>query len=395
MAHAELSPSSASRWMQCPGSVAACRGLEDNGNQYANDGTTMHTVAELCLTKGTKAADYVGQTFSKDGFSTVFTPELASATQQYVDYVNDVTASTGGELLVEQKLSISSITGEADAHGTSDAVILAGDELIVIDLKGGQGVAVDAIENPQLQIYALAAYEEFSLAYDFKQVRMVIHQPRLGVVSEWTQSVDDLQAFGIEVTMAAATTRMADAPLHPTTKGCKFCRAKANCQALAKEALNDFDVVTPEDASASHLAQVMAKADMFEAWIKAIRAETEKRLLSGNEVPGFKLVAGKRGNRAWSNPEEAEAWLKARMKLDELYDFKLVSPTTLTKRLEPWVDANGVTRDPVLGPRQQKQVLEMIVQPEGKPSVAPQSDKRPALVMSATTDDLSDVSDLI
>ena len=392
MGHAKLSPSSAVRWMSCPGSVALSQGVADKGSQYANDGTSMHTVAELCLTTGSKAAEYVGQTFSRDGFHTLFTPELATATQQYVDYVNDVVASTGGTLLVEQRLPISSLTGEPDAYGTSDVVILAGDELIVTDLKGGMGVAVDAIENPQLQIYALAAYEEFSLAYDFKQVRMVIHQPRLNSVSEWVQSVDDLVAFGVQVTLAAEQTRLPDAPLHPTTKGCKFCKAKATCPAIAKEVLEAFEVVSePGDADVGHLAMAMAKSDLIEGWVKAIRAEVERRMLEGKTVPGYKLVQGKRGNRAWANPAEAEEWLKARVKLDEMYDFKLASPTTISKRLEEWVDAEGMTRKPVLGVRQQKMLLDLITQKDGSPSVAPESDKRPALVFDATAE-FSDLS---
>ena len=159
--HAELSPSSASRWMQCPGSVALSRGLKDSASSHAAEGTAMHSVAELCLTDGSTAASHVGEVFSRDGFDITFTADLAEAVQRYVDYVNDVAAANFGELLVEQRLSISEITGEADAYGTSDAVILMGDELCIIDLKGGMGVPVDADDNPQLMIYALAALQAF------------------------------------------------------------------------------------------------------------------------------------------------------------------------------------------------------------------------------------------
>lgn len=380
-AHAELSPSSASRWMACPGSVALSRGIKDSASSHSAEGTAMHTVAELCLTDGSSAASHVGEVFSRDGFDITFTADLAEAVQRYVDYVTDITAANFGELLVEQRLSISEITGEADAYGTSDAVVLMGDELCIIDLKGGMGVPVDADDNPQLMIYALAALNEYSLVNDFKTIRMVIHQPRLNKVSEWVIPVEQLLAFGKEVAMAAATTKMADAPLHPSSKACRWCKAKATCPAIAAEAMEAFEAVVPEDAPVNHLAQVMAKADLIEGWVKAVRAEVERRLLDGHEVPGFKLVQGKRGNRSWANPAEAEAWLKHRLKLDELYDFKLASPTTITKRLEPWIDANGVSREPVLGPRQQKDLALMITQKEGAPSVAPESDKRPALVI--------------
>jgi hypothetical protein len=357
--------------------------MSDSSSGFADEGTDAHELAALCLVSGDKAATHLGRVMGKGN---TVGPEMSLAVQDYVDYVNDVVKAVDGVLLVEQRLPISMITGEDDSYGTSDVVILSAGELCVIDLKYGRGVAVDAIENPQLQIYGLAAYHEFSVVHDFDRVRMVIHQPRLGAVSEWSQSVDDLLAFGNEVTMAAATTRLADAPLHPSIDACRFCKAKANCRAIHAEVLGAFEAVQPEDADARHLAQAMAKADLIEGWLKAVRAEVERRLLDGHSVPGFKLVMGKRGNRAWSNAEEAEAWLKPRMKLDEMYDFKLVSPTTLSKRLEPWVDSNGVTREPVLGPRQQKQLQELITQKEGAPSVAHESDKRPALVRDAVTD---------
>ncbi len=396
MAHAELSPSSASRWMTCPGSVALCRGLEDKPSKYAAEGTAMHTVAELCLTKGDPAVKYAGQTFSRDGFDTVFTNDHAVAVQQYVDYVRGLVVSTGGELLVEQKLPISDITGEDDANGTSDTVILAQDELIVVDLKGGMGVVVSAEDNPQLMIYALAAYYEFSLAQDFERVRMVIHQPRLDWVSEWTIPVKDLMAFGAQVAEAADATRKPDAPLNPSEHACKFCRAKATCPALRMEVsmqvssapatVDDFDHISdPATFAEPDLARALRSADLIEGWVKAVRAEVERRLLAGTPVPGFKLVQGKKGNRQWSDKAEAEALLKKmRVPHDRMYDYSVISPTTAEK----------LFKEEVIGPRQWPKVLEIITQADGKPSVAPESDKRPALVMSAVEDDFDDMTAL-
>jgi hypothetical protein len=388
MAHATLSPSSAVRWMACPGSVALSKDMPDTTSSFAAEGTAMHEVAELCLKSDADAAAYVGRIFEIDGFSIEFTSELALAVQDYVDYVRDVVKATGGELLVEQKLPISHITGEADAKGTTDAVVLAAPELIVIDLKGGRGVAVDAMDNPQLQIYALAALEEFGLVGDFERVRMVIHQPRLGAVSEWVQTVDELHAFGAEVAEAAEITANKDAPLFPTTKGCKFCKAKATCPALRDEVLNTFGSIKPEPHSpdvddAGLLADALAKADLIESWLKAIRAEVETRLLAGVPIPGYKLVQGKKGNRAWSDKVAAEALLKQmRVPHDQMYDYSVVSPTTAEK----------LHKSEVIGPRQWPKVQALITQSEGKPSVASESDKRPALVMSAVLDDFTDVT---
>jgi len=147
--------------------------------------------------------------------------------------------------------------------------------------------------------------------------------------------------------------------------------------------LVDFDAVVPETADQDDLARVMANANLIEGWIKAVRAEVERRLLAGEPVKGYKLVQGKRGNRMWANPEDAEAALKAmRIKHDQMYDYKLASPTSIEK----------LAKAEEIGPRQWVKIQALITQSEGQPSVAPESDKRPALVTSAAASDFDDVT---
>ena len=380
-AHAQLSPSSAVRWMTCPGSVRMCEGIPDTSSDASLEGTMMHTVSSHCLSRGTDAAGYVGVTDPETGL--ILQAEQAQAVQTYVDTVRDICETTGGKLLVEQRLSIWHMTGEEDAHGTADAVILTMDELIVIDAKFGRGVAVDAEENPQLMMYAAAAYVEHELAYDFRRVRMMIVQPRLNASPEWTIPVTELNEFMEEVQFSAELTRQPDAPLVPSAKGCQWCRAKATCPAITNRIMDDFDDVVPETADERDLARVMANADMIEKWVKAVRAEVERRLLAGEPVPGYKLVQGKKGNRQWADPDAAEETLKGmRVKHDQMYDYKLASPTSIEK----------LAKAGDVGPRQWAKIQDLITQSEGQPSVAPESDKRPALVTSATASDFDDVT---
>lgn len=378
MAHAQLSPSSAVRWMTCPGSVALTKDMLDTSSKYADEGTDAHELAALCLETNTDAVAYLGRVLTEGH---TVDDDMARHVQSYVQYVRDL--AEGGALLVEQRLPIGNLTGEKDAHGTTDALITHPDELTVADLKYGMGEPVQADNNPQLQIYALAALRQYELAYDFKTVRMVIHQPRLGAVSEWVQTVEELEAFAVRVAESAQYTEDPDAPLVPSTKGCRWCKAKATCPALRAEVDALFEVV-PEAAPEDTLATAMSKVDLVDAWSKAVRAETERRLLAGEPVNGFKLVQGRRGARAWGDKTEAEALLKKlRLKVDEMYDLSLISPTKAEKLHEAGT----------IGPRQWSKVVELVTQSDGKPSVAPVSDKRPALVTSAVSD-FDDVTDL-
>lgn len=375
--HAKLSPSSAVRWMTCPGSVTLSEGIPDKAGKFADEGTDAHELAAVCLGEGTDASSYLGVAMEKGH---IVDTDMAMHVQTYIDYVRSI---VGDNLLaVEQRLDIEFMTGEKGAAGTSDVVAIVGDELIVVDLKYGMGVRVDAKDNPQLQMYAAAAVREFDILQDFKTVRMIIVQPRLNAVSEWVQNMDEMADFVSEVATGSHNTRSYTTDYQTSEKGCQFCRAKAICPAIEKDILDTFDMVTPDDKH-SRLAMVMDKANMIEAWIKAIRAEVESRLLAGDSVPGWKIVQGKRGNRAWTSKEAAEDMLKEmRLKHSDMYDYSFISPTTAEK----------LNKKDVLGDRQWAKVQSLITQSEGKPSVAPDSDSRPVFSMSVSSDDFNDVS---
>jgi hypothetical protein len=367
--------------MTCPGSVGLCEGLPDPGSGSATEGTMMHTVAARCLNTNTDAVGYIGQTDAQTKL--VLQVEQATAVQTYVDTVRGVVWATGGRLLVEQRVPIWPVTAEGGAHGTADAVVLTDDELIVIDAKFGRGVEVDAEENPQLMLYACGVAYEHALANDFKRVRLMIVQPRLQAAPEWSLSMDALGEFGERAREAADFTRWPDAELIPSPKGCRWCRAKATCPAVRAVVLDDFDTVVADTAGEDDLARVMANADLIEGWVKAVRAEVERRLLAGEGVRGYKLVQGKRGNRQWGDALVAEETLKSmRVKHDQMYDYKLASPTSIEK----------LAKAGDVGPRQWAKIAGMITQTEGQPSVAPVSDKRPVLITRAIAADFDDVT---
>lgn len=422
-AHSKWSASGFEQRMLCPGSHVLQAGLPDSTSKYAAEGTAAHQVLTWCLQADETvipAARYIGRVIEADGFIFEVDEDMARHVQVTLDYVADLKGDDG-IVFADIRVNYSSYldTPEAEAWGTADVIIARGTELIVIDFKYGMGVEVSAEKNPQMSLYGLGALQAYhGLVADFETVRMAISQPRIRTApSEYDTTVAELETWGRSTARSAVMTcmnadrtqreddqdRWLEIFVRPGEKQCKFCRAKATCPSLRAEVvgqtfnalpaspdefatLNNADpavILETRKDDEAWLAACLSKADLIEDWCKAIRAEAEKRLLAGAPVPGYKLVQGKRGARAWSDAKVAEETLKSmRIKIEDMYDFKLISPTSAEK----------LAKAEVIGKRQWPKLQGLITQSEGKPHVAPVSDSRPALTVTPVVDDFSDVT---
>ena len=422
MAHAILSPSAAKRWASCVASPFEEKGTPDMETGFAQAGTRAHRIAELTLREvwlkhklTTEEHNERERLFAE---AKAEADDVQSNLAMYFDAVMGVhehmDSAQFSDFRVELPLEVSEVTTEPGARGTADCVVVADDELWIIDLKYGAGVPVEAVKNYQLAIYALAAmnlYAEFGA--DIEKVHLMIVQPRCGGVRTWDTTASVLRQFEAALRQRA-TRAMAiyredvkaeQADYEANAEVCRFCKAKLKCPAytaMVKEGLKaDYEVVGPDgtDASApaptvpapvkaeldaipvptsaAALAKAHAYVPLIEQWCKEVSSAVASRLSAGEAIPGLKLVEGRRGARKWADAKLAEETMKRmRLKQDQMYDWTLISPTSAEKLI----------KSGVIGQRQAKAIREMYVQADGKPVVAPESDPRPALPVAAASD---------
>lgn len=431
--HALLSPSGSKKWLGCSASLLCEKDIPNESGQAAINGTAMHAVSEDLLNRHIKgettvtAAHYKGVYVLNEGKGPIkavagkppagavlINDEFVTMVERYTDYALGV-ISSAEYVKIEMRAELTKLlhpgytadfidertgeTGEAavKTFGTADlvAVIPRTDGsfmLLVGDLKTGRH-AVDAKENKQLMLYALAILAKLRRLYDITLVRLAIFQPYCGGPSEW-----DITPEGLDIFRKFASKRAIEAldvyyggkknlkasHFKPSADACQWCRFNEKCNARTKAAIqtggttatdadlgDDNHEMTPEELKAAY-----EKLPELRQHIATIEKAMHAALLSGVAVPGYKLVTGNAGNRKWSDAAKVTEMLEgARIKRDMMFKESLISPT----------DAEKVFKTEK--PRIWRRLEKLIERAPGKPTIAAADDPR-AEWKQATDEDL-------
>ena len=353
--HALLSASSAARWLACPPSALAAELYPQQDTEFTREGTLAHEVAEQMVR--------CGAVKKQDGI----TEEMLECARGYRDYIQEQIKGEGAGLLLEQRVDYS--PWAPDGFGTCDCILIQGDTLTIIDYKYGKGVAVSAEDNPQMRLYALGAIEDYGIAYDVAKVEMHIYQPRLNNISTETMSVEELLDWGEGIKPTAALAREGKGDYTPG-EHCRFCPHAGRCMALTSSCMEWVEAhgvkVGVPLLPPYKVAEVLAMEPQIALWLKRVKDQALTSLLNGEEIPGYKVVEGKLGNRKWTDDASVlDALLIAGYDVGNITETKVLSPASM---------------DRAIGKKKVAELLEPLIErAPGAPTVVPSNDKRPPL----------------
>lgn len=399
--HAQFSPSSASRFIRCPGSVLLCEGADERSAEiWTAEGSVAHQIRELCLLLDMDPSDFVGKKLVSDGFTVEVDDAMADALRPGIEWLRE----QAGELYIEQR--VSSDRWMPGQFGTLDAGIISKNLIIVNDLKFGAGMAVSVADNEQLMIYALFFWDQIARhVTDATEFLLVVDQPRArktayddgteapeGWGGEWRVSLDELLEFGERLKTQFDIAVSDDAWLRAGPVQCRMCPAKGFCDEYARYSLAlldlelgllDPDVTTLRNVgefSPAQRVKIAMNQDIVTGWMKAVYAQVLRDAQHERETPGVKAVQSDgSGPRKWKDEEAAARFMRKALGHGKIRaPGKLFSP----KQLEDHKEFPKAKRE---------EIADLVTRNPGKPTLVWGGDNRPAITIAGEFDD--DIAD--
>lgn len=382
-------PSAADRWTTCMASPRFC--LEnadlipaDLSSKFSKEGNTAHEVA---------AAFLQDRQPDPAGCHTEVTPEMRMHGWDYAEYVQGLREEGAGmsKLLVEQKQPLWYYVGR---NAVVDAAVINPGSLHIVDYKYGTGVAVSPVQNLQTIIYAYQIAAPLDLPLDFP-VFSHIYQPRNregdSAVKTWETTVGEIAHLAGQIAGKADVIRVNNdtkgnrLKFAPSEKACRWCPAKGFCPERQKELLDGIEALAVIDEQpkalpavqalpVTQLAAILKHKPAIEKWLKDAEEYALNRMMESHEVPGFKIVTGRGGNRFWSDPQAAA---------------KLMLDGTILKRSEVIEETviSVSAAEKLLGKKKFSAALTALIgKAPGKPTIAPADDPRDSYLVKAESE---------
>lgn len=366
-AHSSLGPSSAHRYRLCPGAPNLEAQVPNKAGIEAAYGTCFHEAAAMCLEFGLDPESLVGMMVHVKPHGDIeFTATMARNMQPGLDYMR---AKVGPDdlFVVERRVNLEPWLGPRQ-FGTTDASVisLTGWKIVVFDWKYGAGHPVSPVENDQAILYFAGIWNDYAQDifdpvawqqgldpwdadfYDSIEVQIIIEQPRApGGGGIWVTNVGELLRRLEVIKNDAAKTKDPNAPRIPGAVQCVFCNGKPFCEEYANSILSHFDArldqLEPAFEEARELtlppvinpvmrSQILLHRSMIESWLKDLHAAAYKDAENGKDVPGMKLVEGRRSARSWKDEAKAAVVLTKYLG-EEAYNKKLLSPTQVEEEV--------------------------------------------------------------
>ncbi len=351
--------STAKRVINCPASVALCAKMPPKpSNEHADRGTLLHNVIAELLEFDKKpeqclGAKYNDQVLTQELLDEKIIPALAA--------LDEIDPDKRMEYMVETRVGFGDFL--PDVFGSTDLLGRRDNRAFVIDWKFGDGVVVDAVENPQLLFYAAAAIRTEAAKWVFEgadEIECIIVQPPM--IRRWVTTFERVREFEQELLYAVRLSSWPEPPMQ-TGDHCRWCAAKPICPQMtgAVERALKLQLV---NLPAEQISQQLQQADAIEDYLRDLRALASQMLENGQPVPGYKLVA-KRATRQWVDEAKIEAWVDANNIKDAYEPVKIKSPAQLEKTLK-----KAKIEFPA----------EMVVAISSGDTLAPDSDPRPAVL---------------